>query len=97
MTKNKISKQHLEKYFAITQKAIDAVEKGGFDNDRKIMALDFFDMAKRYYSDAKHYYEKGEWVTAFAAINYSHGWLDAGARSELFKVKDSTLFTVDDD
>jgi hypothetical protein len=35
-------------------------------------------------------------VTAFAALNYAHGWLDAGARLGLFDVgKDNVLFTVD--
>ena len=52
-------------------------------------------MAERYFSDAKHFQEKGEIVNAFAALNYAHGWLDAGARIQLFKVNDSRLFTVD--
>jgi len=53
-------------------------------------------MAKRYYSDAKHFRDKGDYVTAFAALNYAHGWLDAGARIGLFDVDhDSELFTVD--
>ena len=59
-------------------------------------AEDFFDMAKRYYSDAKYFKKKGDVVTAFAALNYAHGWLDAGARIGLFDVgKDNKLFTVD--
>ena len=36
-------------------------------------------------------------VNAFAALNYAHGWLDSGARIGLFDVKDSRLFTVDDE
>lgn len=53
-------------------------------------------MAKRYFSDAQHFKEKGDIVTAFAALNYAHGWLDAGARLGLFDVgHDSELFTVD--
>ena len=32
-----------------------------------------------------------------AALNYAHGWLDAGARSGVFDVHDSRLFTVDDE
>lgn len=55
-----------------------------------------FDVAKRYFSDAKHFQEKGDMVTAFAALNYAHGWLDAGARLGLFDVgHDSELFSVD--
>ena len=60
-------------------------------------AKDFMDMAERYYSDAKHFESKGEIVTAFAALNYAHGWLDAGARLGLFDVDgDNVLFTVDE-
>ena len=37
-----------------------------------------------------------DYVTAFAALNYAHGWLDAGARIGVFDVNhDSKLFTVD--
>ena len=42
--------------------------------------------------------KKGDLVTAFAALNYAHGWLDAGARLGFFDVgKDNVLFTVDPD
>ena len=59
-------------------------------------AKDFFDMASRYYSDAGHFRKHNDFVLAFGALNYAHGWLDAGARIKLFDVHDSTLFTVDD-
>ena len=36
------------------------------------------DTALRYFSDAKHFYELGEYVNAFAALEYAEGWLDAG-------------------
>ncbi len=70
--------------------------KVAFDPARKEQAADFFDMASRYYDDA-HYFsaKKHDAVLAFAALNYAHGWLDAGARIGLFKVKDNHLFTVD--
>ena len=56
---------------------------------------DFLDMIERYIKDAEHFEKKGEIVDAFAALNYAHGWLDAGARLGLFDVHDSKLFTVD--
>lgn len=93
---NTVSEEKLKKYFAITGEAIQMVKDNKIDESRKENAVDFLDMVERYYSDAKHFYEKGERVTAFAALNYAHGWLDAGARIGLFKVKDSRLFTVDD-
>jgi hypothetical protein len=94
--KNTISAERIEKYFSITKEAIDMVKEKGLDAKRKKQAEDALDMAERYYSDAQHFRKKGDIVTAFAALNYAHGWLDCGARLGLFKVKDSRLFTVDD-
>ena len=94
-TNNKISDDKLKKYFEITGKALKMCEKA-LDEKRLKDAEDFLDMAQRYYSDAKHFEKNKDYVLAFAALNYAHGWLDAGARIKLFKVHDSTLFTVDD-
>ena len=92
---DKITKEKLEKYFSVTEKALSLAEKSrnkaGLDKERE----DFLDMIKRYISDAKHFKEKGDVVTAFAALNYAHGWLDAGARLGIFDVHDNKLFTVD--
>lgn len=93
---NVVTEEKLKKYFGITKEALDMIKEKGFDETRKKEALDFLDMAERYYSDAKHFEKQGDKVLAFAALNYAHGWLDAGARIRLFKVNDSRLFTVDD-
>ncbi len=90
-----ITKEKIEKYFKITGEALEMVRSHEMDIDRIEQANDFLDMASRYYSDAKHFFEKGDWVLAYGALNYAHGWLDAGARSGLFKVNDDRLFTVD--
>jgi hypothetical protein len=92
---DKITKEKLAKYFDVTARAL---KKAGaaLDESRLADAKDFLDMAQRYFDDAHHFEKKGDFVTAFAALNYAHGWLDAGARIRLFKVNDSTLFTVDD-
>ncbi|MBI4980846.1 DUF357 domain-containing protein [Candidatus Woesearchaeota archaeon] len=93
---DQITLEKLEKYFSITKEALEKARKA-LDEKRKKEAEDFLDMASRYYSDAKFFREKkNDYVLAFAALNYAHGWLDAGARIGLFKVKDSRLFTVDD-
>jgi uncharacterized protein len=93
----KISHQKLSKYFSITQEAFEMASKSknrfqDLQNERE----DFLDMISRYISDAKHFENNNEYVNAFAALNYAHGWLDAGARLGLFDVHDSKLFTVDD-
>lgn len=92
-----ITKEKLEKYFDVTSRALKKVKLMDTATiDVKKSAVDFLDMAKRYFDDAKHFSEKGDVVTAFAALNYAHGWLDAGARLGLFDVgHDSELFTVD--
>jgi hypothetical protein len=94
---DRITEEKLKKYFKITEEALDMVKEKGFDEKRKKDALDFYDMAYRYYSDSQHFFKNKDYVNAFAAVNYAHGWLDAGARIGLFKVKDSRLFTVDDE
>lgn len=92
---NIITTEKLEQYFSITKQALDKV-KGNLDPKRKAEAEDFLDLAQRYYDDAGYFlHTKKDAVLAFAALNYSHGWLDAGARIGLFKVNDSRLFTVD--
>ncbi|HIH25955.1 DUF357 domain-containing protein [Candidatus Woesearchaeota archaeon] len=92
-----VTDKKLEKYFDVTGRALKKVKiNTNVKINIKEAAEDFLDMAKRYYSDAKHFRDKGDYVTAFAALNYAHGWLDAGARIGLFDVDhDSELFTVD--
>lgn len=94
---NTINSEKLRKYFDITGRALRKVRIAPEGRiSWKKAAEDFLDMAQRYYSDAKHFENKGDIVTAFAALNYAHGWLDAGARLGLFDVEhDDELFTVD--
>ena len=92
---NKITKQKLEKYFKVTGTALRLAEKS---KNRTLLTKereDMLDMIKRYISDAKHFYKKQDFVNAFAALNYAHGWLDAGARIGIFDVHDNRYFSVD--
>lgn len=94
-----VTDEKLDKYFDVTGRAL---KKAGAAIDestpeRLVQAKDFLDMAQRYYDDAHHFRKQGDKVLAFAALNYAHGWLDAGARIRLFKVNDSVLFTVDEE
>lgn len=97
MVSSIISDERLAKYFDVTGRALKRVKIIKEPKvDLKAGAYDFLDMARRYFEDAKHFKDKGDIVTAFAALNYAHGWLDAGARLGLFDVgHDSELFTVD--
>lgn len=94
---DKVTPEKLEKYFKITREALEKAKNSPENlniNDKT--RADFIDMVERYLKDAEHFKQKGEIVTAFAALNYAHGWLDAGARIGIFDVHDSRLFTVDD-
>ena len=91
-----ISKQKIIDYLDKTQRALDkikiAVPKRS--HARRI-AEDFLSMATSYLSDTRHFFAKGEYVDAFACVNYAHGWLDCGARLGLFDVGgDDKLFTL---
>ena len=91
-----ITNEKLDKYFQVTGNALEKV-KNAINTDEKEKAEDFLDMATRYFQDAKYFREKDDFVLAYGALNYAHGWLDAGARINLFQVKDSNLFTVDEE
>lgn len=91
---NTITQDKLGKYFETTKKAL---EKAKTKSEKTEEGEIILDMAKRYYEDAKYFEKKQNIVTAFAALNYAHGWLDTGARLKILEVdKDSKLFTVDE-
>lgn len=90
---NKITKEKIEKYFKLTETALKEVKKNIFPKKKK-EAKEIIDMVANYISDAHHFFDKGDWVNAFAALNYAHGWLDSGVRLEVFDVHNDKLFTV---
>ena len=94
--KDTISKKKVQKYLEITSKALGKAKVIAPENSFVAdVADDFYDMANRYYSDAEHFYREGDFINAFAAVNYAHGWLDAGARLGIFDVDvDHRLFTL---
>jgi hypothetical protein len=90
---NKITKEKLEKYFELTSSALK-VGKENIANEKRNEAREIIEMVSNYLSDAKHFQDKEDFINSFAALNYSHGWLDAGVRLGIFDVKDNKLFTV---
>ena len=91
--KKEITKEKLEKYFRLTSKALTEVKKNIIKGKEKY-AKEIIEMVENYLSDAKHFEKKEDFVNAFAALNYAHGWLDSGVRLDVFDVKDDKLFTV---
>jgi len=94
---DKITEDKLNRYLSLTEQALKKLKiVAPEDTHMRAVAKDYLDMAQRYFDDANHFREKGDLVTAFASLNYAHGWLDAGARLGAFDVdRDSRLFTVD--
>ena len=90
---NKITKQKIEKYYNLTSKAIKLARKAVVKSKQK-QAQEIFLMVESYLSDSQYFEKKGDYVNAFAALNYAHGWIDSGVRLDVFDVSDDRLFTV---
>lgn len=91
-----ITEAKIDRYLDITKRALDKLKVVTPERSfSKRLADDFLNMAMSYYNDAKHFRESGDIVTAFAAVNYAHGWIDCGARIGLWDVgEDDQLFTL---
>ena len=91
-----ITEAKIDRYLDITKRALDKLKVVTPERSfSKKLADDFLNMAMSYYNDAKHFRENGDLVTAFAAVNYAHGWIDCGARIGLWDVgQDDQLFTL---
>lgn len=90
---DKITQEKLDKYFKITQEALNQVKKN-IIKGKESYAKEIIEMAENYISDSKHFEKKQDFVNAFAALNYAHGWIDSGVRLDIFNVKDNRLFTI---
>lgn len=74
-----LTEERLEREFRVTEKAINNIKiKIKKDDKNYSHALKFLDTAKRYYEDAKYFKSKDDKASAFGALNYAFGWLDAG-------------------
>lgn len=93
MVNDKVTKEKLDHYFYMTETAFETVKQNVIEG-KDAHAKEIIDMVKNYISDAHHFLEKEDFVNAFAALNYAHGWLDSGVRLDIFKVDDDRLFTV---
>ncbi|MFH1225016.1 MAG: DUF357 domain-containing protein [Candidatus Diapherotrites archaeon] len=96
-TKNEIAlAEKVKHYRKLTEEALGkaSILQGITPAERK-KAEDFLSMARNYFSDARHFEEKGDLPTALAAYSYSHAWLDAGVRAGWLDGKgDDKLFTL---
>ena len=91
--KNEIEKERIDKYRKLTGDALKKTKDSVFGGKEK-EAKEIFDMVENYLSDSLYFEENGNFIDAFAALNYAHGWIDAGVRLDVFDVDDDRLFTV---
>ena len=96
MVRDRISDEHLDGYLDITRRALEKLRISPPERSfNRKLADSFLEMATTYFNDAKHFRAEGDFINAFACVNYAHGWLDCGARIGLFDVGgDDQLFTL---
>ena len=88
-----IKKRKLKKYFDLTSRALEEAKKN-IAKGKEEEGKEIIRMVEAYLSDAKYFEEQKNFVNAFAALNYAHGWLDCGVRLKIFDVNNDKLFTV---
>ena len=90
---DRITIEKIHKYRDLTSRALKiayrSIEKGKVPQGKEII-----EMVSNYLSDSEYFEKKEDFINAFAALNYAHGWLDSGARLGVFDVKDDRFFTV---
>jgi len=93
---SRIDDQKMAKYLDITTRARKKLDLAppARSFDRRL-AFKLLDRSDLYFRTAVDYRKENDYVRAFAAVNYAHAWLDAGARIGLFDVGgDDVLFTL---
>lgn len=56
-------------------KEFEELEEFDLNKDEKIIRI--IDLSQRYCKDAQYFLDKGDVLTAFGAVNYAHGMIDA--------------------
>lgn len=90
---NRVTKKKLEEYYNLTHKALNIAKKSIVKNKLK-EAKEIFTIVEAYLSDSNYFKKNKDYVLAYGALNYAHGWLDAGSRLKIYKVSDNKLFVI---
>jgi len=88
-----ITREKINKYMNLTARALEIIKENIFLG-KETEAKEIIEMSENYVLDAKHFFEQGNWVNSYGALNYAHGWIDSGVRLGIFDVKDDKLFTI---
>lgn len=86
----------VEKYIKIEEEALKKIKIiAPKDSYSEVMGRDAMEMITGYFNDAMYFYSRKDFINAFAALNYSYGWIDAMIRFGIFDGdSDHRLFTL---
>ncbi len=89
-------KDKVEKYIAIEEEALKKLSVAVPENSLMgEYAKNALEMITSYFNDARHFRDQGDLLNAFAALNYSYGWIDSLVRLGVFDGQDDhRLFTL---
>jgi len=90
---DRVTKEKIQRYKTITSKSIE-ITKSSIVKGKEKEAKEIIEMVSNYLSDSEYFEKNKDFVNAFAALNYAHGWLDAGVRLNIFNTKNNKFFTV---
>ena len=90
---DRITKEKIKRYRTLTSKAIK-IAKNSVARGKEKEAEEIIKMVSDYLSDSEYFEKNEDFINAFSALSYAHGWLDAGARLGIFDVKDDRFFTI---
>ena len=91
--RDRITKEKIQRYRTITSKAVE-IAKSSIVKGKEKDAKEIIEMVSNYLSDSEYFEKNKDFVNAFAALSYAHGWLDAGVRLGIFDIKNNKFFTV---
>ena len=86
----------IERYLDISKRAMDKISPvSPARSFNKRLTESFSETIDTRYAEAVKLKESGDNTSAFATVNYAHGWIDCGARIGIFDVNgDDQLFTL---
>ncbi len=90
---DRVTKEKIQRYRTITSKAVE-IAKSSIVKGKEKEAKEIIEMVSNYLSDSEYFEKNKDFVNAFAALSYAHGWLDAGVRLDIFDIKNNKFFTV---
>lgn len=82
---NAVNEQHITRRLQIIKNTLSQMQTTAPQSSMiGILTESFLKMIQSYTSDAEHFLKTGDYINAFAAVNYLWGWIDCGAELGMF-------------